>query len=255
MGWDAVDLDKVNICSHPMSDLADDLVWEQVHKDILAGVYTFVFCGTPCETFSALRNHRPGPPVLRTRRFPYGRPDLSPEHKEQVRLGNLFVRRTEAACLAIESVGGGWCIENPEPRQDAVSLFDLDEMVALAARPGVDTTNFDQCRYGAETRKPTRLMFKGGAFAVMYQRCNHAPQRWTAPDGSEYWAPHERMVGRRRRSGDWASKASAAYTGALNKRLAACIASGHRRASGAATGEEVHSGAPEAQARADPGRV
>ena len=45
-------------------DVVDDIAWEVWKAKLGAGEYYFLFCGTPCETFSHERQMRPGPSPL-----------------------------------------------------------------------------------------------------------------------------------------------------------------------------------------------
>ncbi|MFM7986401.1 MAG: hypothetical protein ACKPKO_44525, partial [Candidatus Fonsibacter sp.] len=77
-------------------DMSSDLLWEH-HLHLLSqGAYDFIFCGTPCETFSAARYIRPGPRPLRSLEYPYGLPKgaLTPSQIEQVRMGTYFAFQT-----------------------------------------------------------------------------------------------------------------------------------------------------------------
>jgi len=217
-----VSVDVVDIVNAELSnqDIVDDIAWETWKAKLRAGAYYFLFCGTPCETFSHARQVQPGPPPLRSVEHPRGIPTLSGKLKEQVRLGNLFVCRTAEACTIIHGVGGGFAIENPRRWGSEPSLFAMDEIVELARVSGAESVDLDQCCYGAVATKPTTLLFKGVNFADMARRCSHPPQKWTKPYGAEYWAPHESLVGRRREDGQWATKALGAYPTEFNRELA-----------------------------------
>eukprot|EP00974_Lingulodinium_polyedra_P003602 339141-Lingulodinium_polyedra.AAC.1 len=83
--------------------------------------------------------------------------------------------------------------------------------------------DFDQCRWGAETAKPTRILHWGIDLSRLAGRCNHPAQQqtWLTPRGVEATAfrPHPPLAGRVRASGEWATKAAAAYPAALNRAL------------------------------------
>eukprot|EP00974_Lingulodinium_polyedra_P124899 11192449-Lingulodinium_polyedra.AAC.1 len=59
------------------------------------------------------------------------------------------------------------------------SIFRFREYFALAGLPGVTATNFDQCRWGGETLKPTRIMAWGVDLSALALRCNHDPRLQT----------------------------------------------------------------------------
>ena len=221
-----VQVDEVDIVNRAMinQDVVDDVAWEVWKAALAAGMYYFLFCGTPCETFSHARQKQPGPPPLRSVEHPRGIPSLAGKLKEQVRTGNLFVCRTAEACTIIHNVGGGFAIENPRRWGKEPSLFAMEEIVELAGKTGARTIDLDQCCYGAVATKPTTLLYKGADFADLARRCHHPPQRWTKPDGGEHWAPHEPIVGRRNADGQWATKALGAYPADFNWELAKRIA-------------------------------
>ena len=223
--WDIL-VDEVDVVNQAMinQDVVDDIAWEVWKAKLGAGEYYFLFCGTPCETFSHARQMRPGPPPLRSVEYPRGIPTLSGKLKEQVRLGNLFACRTAEACTIIHGVGGGFAIENPRRWGAEPSLFGMEEIVELARMSSTGTVDLDQCCYGAVATKPTTLLYTRVDFADLARRCRHPPQRWTKPDGTVLWAPHEPIVGRRQADGAWATKALGAYPTDFNWELAQRIA-------------------------------
>ena len=94
-------------------------------------------------------------------------------------------------------------------------------MQTLAKLRNVEAVDFDQCRTGLETTKPTRLLVKRIKLdSLQGLRCNHVKKQFTRPDGSTYTAAHESTVqrwvdgptGRQR-----ASKAQGEYTITLCK--------------------------------------
>eukprot|EP00969_Alexandrium_andersonii_P209789 9267385-Alexandrium_andersonii.AAC.1 len=46
-------------------------------------------------------------------------------------------------------------------------------MVQLSLLQGVHVVNFDQCQHGAQTVKPTRLIFFGVDFSSLSAECQH----------------------------------------------------------------------------------
>jgi len=128
-------------------------------------------------------------------------------------------------CLAL---GVGFAIENPEPwDRNAPSLWLLNEFVQLASDPRVEVANFDQCRWGSETKKPTRIMYFKADLTFLVLRCNHQPQsgHFTNKEGAPAtsWGPHPPLVNRSR-DGAFATAAAATYPTELNQALAYAIA-------------------------------
>jgi hypothetical protein len=222
LGYEA---DEFDILHGEAYDLSNDMVWDELARQIAKGAYAFVFASPPCSSASVARhNHArgPGPGPVRSLARPWGLPGLSPSDKELVRVGNLHVLRTCAAAEAMLSLGRGYAVENPEPWEGLPSLFHLDPLQALLGSGGADVS-FRQCAVGAASAKPTRIRFWLGPFASLGDLvCNHPPVVWTDADGTSYTAPHRRLVGREPGGGFGTSKSSA-YPDQLNCRLAECI--------------------------------
>ena len=130
----------------------------------------------------------------------------------------------------VTAIGSGtsFALENPEPLNE-VSIFNMPKIQAILRQHEVKCVDFDQCRYGAETKKPTRLAY----YRVDHKgfngsRCNHVKKEWKDKDGKTYMAPHERLAGRKRKSADgreeFASKALGNYPAKFCKALAENIA-------------------------------
>ena len=61
IGFDCTNFDRLN---GQQFDLVDDVVWDEILRDIAAGEYVAAFASLECSTFSKLHN-LPGPPPLR----------------------------------------------------------------------------------------------------------------------------------------------------------------------------------------------
>ena len=98
LGFEA---DEFDVLHGESGDLSNDMVWDELARQIAKGVYAFVFACPPCSSASAARHNPargPGLGPVRSVARPWGLPGLSPLDKELVRLGNLHVLRTcEAA--------------------------------------------------------------------------------------------------------------------------------------------------------------
>ncbi len=167
--------------------------------------------------------------ALRTIEHLYGRPtnELSQSDTMALQQGNYFAlksARTAETCLR---TGIGFGIENPEPHPGAPSLFLLNEFLELQANISVKIVNFDQCTLGAETSKPTRILYSGIELSHISHRCTHPSQEWVYKDwGGKTkvkWGAHPPLFGRRRESGEPATKAASAYPYALNKAIVRAI--------------------------------
>ena len=87
LGWAvcSVDLEQ----PHP-TDLRDRMIQEHIVNDVLNSKYDYIHLGTPCNTYSALREIPPGPRPLRTSDEIMGISEgLTQKEKEDVKEGNL----------------------------------------------------------------------------------------------------------------------------------------------------------------------
>ena len=107
---------------------------------------------------------------------------------------------------------------------DHVSMFDLEEWQEFLRLPKVRVVKFDQCMLGAETPKPTMVVYWGMDLSGLEGRCNHEPQRWEYTDLNgkvRYaWRPHAPLQGRRRQGSEMATAAASAYPSGMNRAIA-----------------------------------
>ncbi|CAE8651021.1 unnamed protein product, partial [Polarella glacialis] len=223
-GWNTCDVD---IVATPACDVLDDAVWSAITQDIRAGLYELVFAGTPCGTFSSLRGQGDGPRPLRSFENQEGldQSALSSHEWLELQQANLMVWRSAEALSTMYHLGKAFILENPAPWPGCVSLFRTEAMRNVARLQGVRFVEFHQRPFGAETTKPTRLLYFGLDLATLGEsKCNHPVRDWTDSTGRSYRAAHERLQGRFRVGADGrrerASRALAAYPGELNRELA-----------------------------------
>ena len=86
-----------------------------------------------------------------------------------MRKANVLFARTAEACQLVAQSGGGFAVEQPEPREGRPSLFALPDFVELERRWGARRVSFDQCRLGAATTKPTTVWFHRGGFILGFK--------------------------------------------------------------------------------------
>ena len=100
----------------------------------------------------------------------------------------------------------------------------LPEFVALANLPGVQVVNFDQCTVGAETTKPTRVLYYKVPLSSLQKRCHHPKQWWEFKDwrgkSQRCWGAHPPLARRAREDGTPAAAAAAVYPAELNRIIA-----------------------------------
>ena len=216
-----------DLCLGPEFDISDELVWERLLKEIQSGRYAFLFSSFPCKS-AAIPRHNPdrgpGPGPLRSVDKPWGLPNLKPTDKELVRIGNLCATRSAAASRALLDSGGvGFAFEQPSPVDGLPSLLHLPPLDMQDV--GAQDVHFHQCPFGAPSIKPTCIRYCGGSFSLLSSfKCNHKMQRWKDSNSKYYWAPHQKLAGRKLDDGRWATEVSQEYPDDLNKELASHIA-------------------------------
>ena len=225
-GWVVCSVDKEQPTP---TNLLDQGVRKLIIEDIDDGFFDHVHLGTPCETYSALRENPPGPRPLRSATEVEGiKEGLSAQEKKQLREGNEHTNFSGDTMVTCFDSGTSFTLENPEPLNE-VSMFNMPKMKEIARRHEVKNVDLDQCVFGAETRKPTRLMYyRVDHESFAGKRCNHPVKEWVDKNGKPYKASHERLVGRKRKTSEgkeeFASKALGHYPWKFCKALADNIA-------------------------------
>ena len=226
LGWATCSCD---ILQTSPTNLLDQGVRSRIIQDVRDGIYDHIFLGTPCETFSALREIQPGPRPLRSETELTGiTSGLSAGEKKQVTEANEHTSFSATVMTQALVDEVGFTMENPEPLKP-VTIFEMREIKEVSAAEEVKDTNFDQCRFGGENAKPTRLLhYKVDYTSLEEVRCNHPKQEFTDAKGNKYKAAHERVAQRKRTTSEgkeeFASKALGQYPAILCKELAKCIA-------------------------------
>ena len=207
------------------TNLLDQAIRQLIISDVDNEMFDHIHLGTPCETFSPLRENPPGPKPLRSASQVEGlKEGLNQKEIKQLKEGNEHVAFSGDVMGTAHQADVSFALENPEPLKE-VSMFNMPKIKVIAGLDGVSHVDFDQCRFGAETQKPTRFL----CYKVKHEkhRCNHPKKEWKGKDGKAYMASHERLVGRKRiRDGkeEYASKALGNYPSRLCKAMAEDIA-------------------------------
>ena len=131
-------------------DLADKSLQRRLLQELAEGTYHVVLITPPCSTWSRVRgaNCR-GPPMIRSRAYPWGFPWLSKRHLKDAELGNVLIRfmvevlqvleqhprSTEGALVLVfgerpEDLGTIWR-EEDGMRMEPASIWQLAELRAL----------------------------------------------------------------------------------------------------------------------------
>ena len=182
------------------ANLADNAIWEPIKVKLAAGFYSAVFASPPCNSFIRLRgSDTTGPQRVRSVEGPerYGLNTNSPKDKEYVRVHNLFASRCAHAFNTMVDQKRVALLEQPEWRDEEVSMFNLDEYTALLKRPGVEHNARPQCPFGAKAFKSTSYLTYGVSITDMSTKCCHSIKHWFRQgDASHIYARHPPSRGR-----------------------------------------------------------
>ena len=138
----------------------------------------YVHFAPPCGTASAARNIQPGPPPLRSVRFPMGLPNLSFAQRQRVGKANFLYAWTCKVILMLSAKGTAWSVENP-----ASSLMWITDpfLQLLEAIPDLIAFSFHTCMFAAKRKKDTALWTSVAQLRTHLERkCDdmHEHQRW-----------------------------------------------------------------------------
>ena len=227
---------EVDIERSETDDLSRDQLWDEIFAEIKDGKYDVLIMSPPCGTWSRVRFQwqlHPGPRPQRNKSWPWGFPWLSAAHRKKVDLANYFVSQTIRAAHLAAEVGAFFLIEHPEDLgsvngEAPASIWQLDEMRDLQIATNATTWAIFQCKYGADTSKPTRFLSSIPGIQTMYSK-------WPAFDQQgKYVGPlparctHTRHVRRligKDSQGRWVTGPAAAYPPGLCKYLANLVVS------------------------------
>ena len=197
---DAADLER-----EPPIDLLDEMTQREILARARSGYWQGVHTSPPCATWSrvlylALAEGW-GPRPYRSREALYGLPDLEPARARRCRDGTamlLFALQVEAAVVR---AGGSATREHPaDPGEPPYpSSWILPETLDFNRAVGAVTFEFDQCEFGAPSRKSTGIswasarsrprawvlgVFAGGRPLVCSHRQHPKALRGRGPDGA-----------------------------------------------------------------------
>jgi len=126
----------------------------------------------PCSTWSRARRAPPGskwPGPLRgdTPEEIWGRSDLSEKERNAVNIANKMTKLA-LACVRVSAVSGGsGYLENPASSR----LWKLGVIQKLVEKGLAEVIVFDQCQYGTQWRKRTRLLVWGRLRGISLKSC------------------------------------------------------------------------------------
>ena len=203
-------------------DLLDEAHFPPLYQDVYKGKFSVAWAATPCGSFSP-HERRPGPPRLRTAEHIEGLPDLGKKEKEKLREANLLVERTADVLSVMWEQRATWGLENPDHPPGKPSIWLMPLVKEIADYDRVSQVSFDQCTFGLDTVKPTRLMYASHVdFSKLDgRRCQH-------PKGT-----HQSTAGRQVADDwgnrQWASKDQGEYTAHFSQAIAEALYQGYRK--------------------------
>ena len=157
-------LKEFDIERSPDHDLTNVALWTEILETLDEGSW-FIIVSPPCNTFSRARFQRrhPGPRPVRTKAWPRGFPWLSNANKQKVAEANFFVDKCIEACERAANSNGFFILEHPEDLgvvddEHPGSIWQWPEILELIPKCNACCFAIHQCRFGAITPKPTRLL-------------------------------------------------------------------------------------------------
>ena len=196
LGWITCSVDTA---AETPTNVLDDGIWAEIEKDIRLGMFDGLWVGTPCGTFSPLRNTPPGPRPLRDVGHIQGLPtsQLRLHEQKQLKEANILVDRSAVAAELQGEKDRPWGWENPDHGEDKVSIWKMPKVKKLRESAATREYNFDQCRTELDTVKPTKFLVHKLDFTELEGlRCDHPKKMFKRSDGTEYWASHESALQR-----------------------------------------------------------
>ena len=140
----------IDVKADPHHDLTQCDLQSQVELLISSGVVLAVGAGPPCSSMSIAVM-----PPIRSREFPYGKPDLPPPVRAKCRIGNLLANWSAAVYRLCASLDCAVWVENP----DASWMWKLRSWKRIQNNSkGIHgELRVDYCRFGTRWRKRTRF--------------------------------------------------------------------------------------------------
>jgi hypothetical protein len=200
----------------PQYDLRDPKKRQLIVGWIRCGLISAVHLGTPCGSFSRIRDRPNGPPRLRSDQCPRGLPGLAPNAQEEVRLGNLFANFSALVLLTCSRSGVPGTLENPSSSR----LWLMPSVISILGRRASSSVVFDMCSFGTQWRKPTRLLGVCVDLIPRERRCTYTNHICSTSGGK-----HLVLEGRAPSGKYWTSLA-AAYPWKFANALAKVLADG-----------------------------
>ena len=178
LGWTVEDWDTSNVAilDQPlgMHDLSADSNWNWFFHDVTNRRLMALWVQTPSGTFCPSCR---GPSIYGAKT-----PHVSISKAERIQLETYFALQSAKLLSQAHSQGIPWGFVNPDPSGNLGSVFNLPELIAVAALPGVIALDFDMCTLGSPTTRSTRVLAYGLDLSKCQGRCQHPPTMWDYKD-------------------------------------------------------------------------
>eukprot|EP00435_Cladocopium_sp_Y103_P061979 s140_g23.t1 len=172
-----------------------DIKMRLILKDVQAGVFDCVGVTAPSETLSPLREGHSDVRPLRSLDHPdgLGRKKLSRIELDQLNEANhVFELSASAVKYQLREHRAFWLESSGYGSK--LDFWKTSWGAAVEKHALVDKVVFDQCMFGADTAKPTKIAHFGLDLAELSGiRCTHNNRTWTSPDSTPYLAKHKCM--------------------------------------------------------------
>eukprot|EP00965_Chrysotila_dentata_P165616 5468388-Pleurochrysis_carterae.AAC.7 len=159
-------------------NLLHDSVYQLFLQRCAAREYAAIVASPPCFTFSVSRHFRStaspdgGPPVVRSREYPLGRPDVPAAHRSELAEANGLMRRTAALLAVAQDAGAEYILKHPADRGLPCSPLFWTPRTPLSGRclpssacrrrHATSCISFPQCALGADTQSYTTMLVNLG---------------------------------------------------------------------------------------------
>ena len=178
--------------------------------------------GTPCSSFTRARDHRPGPPPLRSDAMPLGLPGLEPHDQRNIRIGNAFMRFSARFLGLCANLHVPCTLENPLSSR----LWLCPPVRRVLRRRFVSQHRCDYCMCGTPWKKPTLFVAAHVNLDILASlRCNSSKRGLCQRTGR----PHVPLAGQTTQ-GRWLTQVAEPYPKPLCRILAVAFYNVHVRA-------------------------
>ena len=139
------------------ADLDDPKLVDRLVQQARLGKFGGLHNGSPCSTWSRVRFVPGGPPPLRTRESPWGKPGNTQKEQEHTDQHSRLWRNSMKILEAVGTYGGPVSNEHPKDpgKHPYPSTWNLSEMKRIERKVGMERVIFPQCMWGLTSRKDT----------------------------------------------------------------------------------------------------